>query len=100
MRAPTNHTKAVAMGFGEAPSYLLNPAGPATSPVDPAAARFRLLANALPGIVWTAAPDGTITYASDSWFHYCGVTPDENARGWPELVEWMNRVHELAPAAC
>jgi PAS domain S-box-containing protein len=47
---------------------------------------FRALANAVPAIVWTAAPDGTITYANDQWFHYCGLTPEENARSWPELV--------------
>ena len=48
--------------------------------------RFRTLANAMPSIVWTAAPDGKITYANDQWFQYAGITPEENARGWPELV--------------
>jgi PAS domain S-box-containing protein len=48
--------------------------------------RFRLLADTVPDIIWTAAPDGTITYANDRWFAYCGVTPAANATGWPELV--------------
>jgi PAS domain S-box-containing protein len=48
--------------------------------------RFRTLANAMPSIVWTAAPDGAITYANDQWFRYAGITPEENAKGWPELV--------------
>lgn len=48
--------------------------------------RFRLVAERVPCIVWTAAPDGTITYANDQWFRYCGLTPDQNARHWPELV--------------
>ncbi len=48
--------------------------------------RFRALANAVPSIVWTAAPDGTITFANDQWFRYCGITPEQNARNWPELV--------------
>ncbi|HEX6034868.1 MAG TPA: PAS domain S-box protein, partial [Anaerolineales bacterium] len=48
--------------------------------------RFRTLANAMPSIVWTAAPDGKITYANDQWFQYAGITPEENARGWPELI--------------
>lgn len=49
-------------------------------------ARFRTLANTVPSIIWTAAPDGTITYANDQWFEYCGLTPEENARQWPQLV--------------
>ena len=48
--------------------------------------RFRNLANAVPDIVWTAAPDGSITFANDRWFQYCGMTPEQNERGWPELV--------------
>jgi PAS domain S-box-containing protein len=49
-------------------------------------AQFRALANALPTIVWTAAPDGTITFANDQWFHYCGLTPGQNTQDWPKLV--------------
>ena len=48
--------------------------------------RFRNLANAVPDVVWTADPDGSITFANDRWFHYCGITPERNAREWPELV--------------
>jgi len=48
--------------------------------------RFRNLANAVPDIVWTADPDGTITFANDRWFEFCGITPEQNARQWPELV--------------
>jgi PAS domain S-box-containing protein len=48
--------------------------------------RFRNLANAVPDFVWTADPDGTITFANDRWFEYCGITPQQNAHGWPELV--------------
>src|SRR5205085_9731370 len=29
--------------------------------------RFRHLTEAIPSIVWTAAPDGTITYANEPW---------------------------------
>jgi PAS domain S-box-containing protein len=49
-------------------------------------ARFRALANAIPSMVWIAAPDGTITFANDQWFSYCGLTPEQNARGWSALV--------------
>ena len=48
--------------------------------------RFRNLANAVPDIVWTAGPDGSITFANDRWFQFCGITPEQNARDWPELV--------------
>jgi PAS domain S-box-containing protein len=48
--------------------------------------RFRNLANAVPDIVWTADPDGSITFANDRWFQFCGITPEQNVRGWPELV--------------
>ncbi|WP_262266112.1 PAS domain S-box protein [Microvirga yunnanensis] len=49
-------------------------------------ARFRTLANMIPTIVWTAAPDGTITFVNDQWFSFCGITPEQNARCWPALV--------------
>ena len=48
--------------------------------------RFRNLANTVPDIVWTAAPDGSITFANDRWFHFCGLTPAAHARDWPEPV--------------
>jgi PAS domain S-box-containing protein len=44
--------------------------------------RFRLMAASVPSIIWTAAPDGTMTYANERWFEYCGLTPDQNGRGW------------------
>jgi PAS domain S-box-containing protein len=40
----------------------------------------------IPSIIWTAAPDGAITYANEQWFRYCGLTAEQNARNWPELV--------------
>jgi PAS domain S-box-containing protein len=48
--------------------------------------RFRVMASSIPSMIWTAAPDGTITYANPRWFEYCGLTPEENAHGWPEMV--------------
>ncbi|MCI0408390.1 MAG: PAS domain S-box protein, partial [Acidobacteria bacterium] len=37
--------------------------------------RFRQMAEAVPSIFWTAAPDGTITYANPQWLEYTGLTP-------------------------
>ena len=34
--------------------------------------RLRFLADTIPSIVWTCAPDGTITYANRNWFDYYG----------------------------
>jgi PAS domain S-box-containing protein len=48
--------------------------------------RFRLMAETLPLVVWTAAPDGTITYSNERWFEYCGLTLEQNANSWPQLV--------------
>jgi len=48
--------------------------------------RFRALTNAVPDMVWTADADGTITFANDRWFEFCGISPEQNARGWPDLV--------------
>ncbi len=46
-------------------------------------AQFRQLAEALPQIVWTTAPDGATAYLNRRWTEYTGLpgaTPDETAR--------------------
>jgi len=48
--------------------------------------RFRTLANTVPSIVWTAAPDGTIVYANQQWYEYTGLSPEQNSREWPEVL--------------
>ncbi|CAG0935771.1 Alkaline phosphatase synthesis sensor protein PhoR [Thermoflexales bacterium] len=47
--------------------------------------RFRVMANLAPTMVWTADPDGKLTYANQQWLDYCGVSSEEAAVGWPEL---------------
>ena len=42
--------------------------------------RLRFLADTIPSIVWTCAPDGTITYANRHWYEYYG----KPAEGAPE----------------
>ena len=54
--------------------------------LDKSEARFRTLANMIPTIVWTAAPDGTMTFVNDQWYRFCGIAPEQNARCWPALV--------------
>ena len=38
--------------------------------------RFRLLAEVMPQIVWTAAPDGSVDYFNSRWYEYTGLTPE------------------------
>jgi two-component system CheB/CheR fusion protein len=47
--------------------------------------RFRHLTEAIPSIVWTAAPDGTITYANEKWFEFCGQPKVKPGQPWPEF---------------
>jgi two-component system CheB/CheR fusion protein len=49
-------------------------------------ARFRLLAQMIPSIVWIADPGGQVTYANDQWYEYSGLSPEDNVRDWPSLV--------------
>jgi PAS domain S-box-containing protein len=39
--------------------------------------RYRQLADAMPQIIWTAAPDGGATYFNRRWFEYTGLTVEE-----------------------
>ena len=48
-------------------------------------ARLRHIADASPSMLWSATPDGTITWASESWYRYTGLSP-ESARDWVAFV--------------
>jgi PAS domain S-box-containing protein len=48
--------------------------------------RIRALAETAPSIIWTAAPDGTITFQNRQWLEYTGIPAEENARDWSLLV--------------
>jgi PAS domain S-box-containing protein len=48
--------------------------------------RFRALANAVPSMSWSAAADGTITWASEQWYEYTGLPAEQNSIDWPRLV--------------
>lgn len=39
--------------------------------------KMRFLAEAIPQIVWTAQPDGTVDYMNRRWFAYTGLTEQE-----------------------
>src|SRR5262249_5766664 len=48
--------------------------------------RFRALVNAVPAMVWAATPDGTMSFVTDRWLQYCGLSAEQLARDWPKLV--------------
>ena len=49
--------------------------------------RFRQLADAMPQIVWTAQPDGSLDYYNRRWFEYVNLSPDaaDEAR-WDRFI--------------
>jgi PAS domain S-box-containing protein len=66
-------------------------------------ARFRTLAESLPQLVWTCAPDGYCDYLSRQWVEYTGRPAEEQlGSGWAEHVHPDDRAfvqQEWAAAA-
>lgn len=50
--------------------------------------RFRELADAMPQIVWTATPQGQLTYFNERWFRVTGIE-----RGGPVRQDWQKTLH-------
>lgn len=49
--------------------------------------QFRTLAEAIPQIVWTAAPDGLTTYINRHWYEMTGTAVEDSlGSGWVEAV--------------
>src|SRR5262249_35753902 len=71
--------------------------------------RFRELADAMPQIVWSARPDGTIDYFNRKWFEYTGFSLEESLTpdGWVAVLhpedaeratrEWQESVRTERP---
>jgi PAS domain S-box-containing protein len=64
--------------------------------------QFRIAIDTMPGLVWTALPDGHVDFLNQRWLEYTGLTL-EQARGWgwqvavspedlPRLVEYWQSV--------
>ncbi|HEX8485304.1 hybrid sensor histidine kinase/response regulator [Sphingomonas sp.] len=50
-------------------------------------ARFRTVAETMPGFVWTADAAGLLDYTSPNWHAYSGSSPDDsNGEGWAAYV--------------
>jgi PAS domain S-box-containing protein len=50
--------------------------------------QFRLAIETIPGLVWTALPDGTVDFLNRRWLEYTGLTM-EQASGWG----WQSAVY-------
>ena len=64
--------------------------------------RYRLLAEVSPLVIWTAAPDGTLVYASHHWLEYSGLTLEQSrGQGWTSVLhpEDRERVFTEQPEA-
>jgi len=69
---------------------------------------YRTMAEALPQLVWTALPDGSVSYLSPQWLAYTGLSETESlGAGWIETIHpedredtlrhWTGTVDELHP---
>ena len=57
----------------------MTPGGPGNFDRDTQS--FRVIADAVPQMMWSALPDGWIDWYNARWYEYTGQTPDE-AAGW------------------
>jgi PAS domain S-box-containing protein len=49
-------------------------------------AQFRVLAEAIPHIVWTCDPTGKIAYANKRWFDFTGLSSNDDAGRWLSVL--------------
>jgi PAS domain S-box-containing protein len=57
---------------------------------------YRFLAEAIPQIIWTARPDGSVDYYNRRWYEYTGMTPGEaEGGGWDEALHPDDVQHSL-----
>jgi PAS domain S-box-containing protein len=49
---------------------------------------FRELADAMPHMVWSARPDGTVDYRNTEWFKFVGIPPDITIKH-----DWYAMIH-------
>ncbi len=60
-------------------------------------ARFRTVAEAMPGFVWTADEEGDLDYTSPSWHAYSGLDPNGSlGEGWASSVHADDQPGALA----
>jgi PAS domain S-box-containing protein len=55
--------------------------------------RFRTLASALPQLVWSSGPDGSIEYVNQVWISYAGWKSGDEARQYLPEYPWKDLLH-------
>ena len=56
--------------------------------------RYRIFADAMPQIVWTAGPDGVADYVNEGWVSYSGLTLEQTANdGWLAVLHPDDLAH-------
>ncbi|WP_257449178.1 CHASE3 domain-containing protein [Archangium lipolyticum] len=59
-------------------------------------ARFRLLAETLPQLIWTSRTDGYTEYFNPRWYEYTGQTPEQAlGQGWSQALHPEDVRHAL-----
>ena len=69
---------------------------------------FRVIANAIPQLVWIAKPDGSRYWYNERWYSYTGTTPEQmEGLGWRVFTTqkccqkyWSNRSFQLLRGRC
>ncbi|WP_343728776.1 ATP-binding protein [Duganella sp.] len=56
-------------------------------------AKFRVIANAIPHLVWSQLPDGTREFCNDQWYEFTGLAPTATHQDWEALVHAGDRAH-------
>ena len=77
-------------GMGDSPrtTPLENVSTPTSGVLLQTDEQMRLMADAMPQIVWTARPDGYLDYYNQRWYDYTGLTY-EQTKGWG----WQPVIH-------
>jgi len=59
--------------------------------------RYQFLAEKLPLMIWTAGPDGKMTYANSCLREFCGSRMDADSDQWPAMIVHPNDIQRCAP---
>ncbi|WP_262299955.1 PAS domain-containing protein [Microvirga sesbaniae] len=64
-------------------------------------ARFKLIAESLPALVWIVKPNLELTYTNERWVAYSGLPPEEAlGHSWTAAIhpdDWVRMTEELKP---
>jgi PAS domain S-box-containing protein len=64
-------------------------------------ARFKLIAESLPALVWIVKPNLELTYTNERWVTYSGLPPEEAlGHSWQAAIhpdDWVRMTEELKP---